>query len=183
MAPNGLLSTQHAHHLDARRDVRIAGLQGLWHGVEVQRLYARARLLGQDVSTSGLPTPPTTGAKYFTFSGGTPDNSQLWDSIGQLASSRWQRAYYSVNYNAILNFILNVGPCPFPAQLVSGRIVYYTAIPTTIDTSTWPPTDPNQRFWKDYIDYVLGLEQTRFLRQLHDHQQRHNWNDGLWPGL
>ncbi len=48
----------------------------------------------------------------------------------------------------------------FPPQLQSGRIVYYTQIPTSIDTSTWPPTDLNQRFWKDYIDYVLGVIQT-----------------------
>ena len=40
---------QLAHHLDARRDVRITGLQGLRHGIDVQWLYAGARLLGQDV--------------------------------------------------------------------------------------------------------------------------------------
>src|SRR5205823_948034 len=40
-----------------------------------------------------------------------------------------------------------------------GRIVYYTQIPDAIDTSSFPPTDLNQRFWKDYIDYVLGLVQ------------------------
>jgi Flp pilus assembly protein TadG len=108
------------------------------------------------------PPDPTNDwrSKYFTFSGGTPDNSAMWDSNGNWQSPGGSAPYYNVNYNAILNFILNVGPCPFPSRLQSGRIVYYTAIPTTISTSTWPPTDLNQRFWKDYIDYVLGLMQT-----------------------
>ena len=106
------------------------------------------------------PPDPTNDWRkvYFTFSGGTPDNSKLWNSSGN-----WQApssSTYSINYNAILNFILNVGPNPFPSRLQSGRIAYYTAIPTTISTSVWPPTDLNQRFWKDYIDYVLGVMQT-----------------------
>ena len=58
-----------------------------------------------------------------------------------------------------MNFIKNVGPSVFPSQLQSGRILYYNSIPSSINTSTWPPTDLNQRFWKDYIDYVLGVMQ------------------------
>ena len=58
-----------------------------------------------------------------------------------------------------MNFIQNVGPSIFPSQLQSGRILYYNSIPSTINTSVWPPTDLNQRFWKDYIDYVLGVMQ------------------------
>jgi Flp pilus assembly protein TadG len=99
--------------------------------------------------------------RYFTYPSSTnpmTDNSKLWDSSGN-----WQTpgsTTYNVNYTAILNFISNIGPNPFPAQLQSGNIVYYTTIPTTINTSVWPPTDLNQRFWKDYIDYVLGFMQT-----------------------
>ena len=81
----------------------------------------------------------------------------LWDSSGN-----WQApssSGYQINYTAILNFIQNVGPSIFPSQLQSGRILYYNSIPSTIDTSVWPPTDLNQRFWKDYIDYVLGVMQ------------------------
>ena len=110
------------------------------------------------------PPDPTNDWRkvYFTYhSSSTPmdDNSKLWNSSGN-----WQVAgtssTYDINYSAILNFISNVGPNPFPSSLRSGRIVYYTSFPTTIDTSTWPPTDLNQRFWKDYIDYVLGLMAT-----------------------
>src|SRR5208282_1333959 len=75
------------------------------------------------------PPDPTNDwrSKYFTFSGGTPDNSKLWDSSGnwKVPSS----SGYQINYTAILNFIQNIGPSIFPAQLYSGRIQYYTTIP------------------------------------------------------
>ncbi|HVA44849.1 MAG TPA: Tad domain-containing protein [Pirellulales bacterium] len=107
------------------------------------------------------PPDPTQDWRklYFTYhNSATPmgDNSKLWNSSGN-----WQVAgtsnSYDINYDAILNFIQNVGPNLFPPTLRSGRIVYYTSIPSTIDTATWPPADLNQRFWKDYIDYVLGM--------------------------
>ncbi len=108
------------------------------------------------------PPDPTNDWRklYFTYPGSTTamnDNSRLWDSNGN-----WQApssSTYAINYAAILNWIQNVGPNPFPSSLQSGGIVYYTSIPSTIDTSTFPPTDLNQRFWKDYIDFSLGLIQ------------------------
>jgi Flp pilus assembly protein TadG len=105
------------------------------------------------------PDPTKDWRKLYFYTAGTvnpqSDNSKLWDANGN-----WQApssTTYDINYSAILNFIQNVGPNPFPSTLRSGRIVYYTTIPTSIDTSVWPPADLNQRFWKDYIDYVLGL--------------------------
>ncbi len=97
---------------------------------------------------------------FFTYPGtNTPmdDNSRLWDNNGN-----WQApssSTYEINYTAILNWLVNTGPNPFPSTMRSGRIVYYTSIPTTISTGSWPPADLNQRFWKDYIDYCLGLIQ------------------------
>ena len=108
------------------------------------------------------PPDPTNDWRklYFTYpSSATPmdDNSRLWDSNGNwLAPSN---STYAINYTAILNWLQNIGPNPFPATMRSGRIVYWTSIPSTIDTSTFPPSDLNQRFWKDYIDYALGLIQ------------------------
>jgi hypothetical protein len=108
------------------------------------------------------PPDPTNDWRklYFTYpSSTTPmdDNSRLWDSNGNwLAPSS---STYAINYAAILNWLQNIGPNPFPSTMRSGRIVYYTSIPSTIDTSSWPPSDLNQRFWKDYIDYALGLIQ------------------------
>ncbi|HEX4132784.1 MAG TPA: pilus assembly protein TadG-related protein [Pirellulales bacterium] len=98
--------------------------------------------------------------KYFYYYDTTTacdDNSLLWDSSGSWTAPG--SGSYSVNYTAILNFIKSVGPSIFPTQLESGRIVYYTSIPSSITTSSWPPSDLNERFWKDYIDYVLGIMQ------------------------
>lgn len=98
--------------------------------------------------------------RYFDYPGtttGMDDNSRLWDTSGNwLAPSS---TTYQIDYAAILNFIKNIGPNPFPSRLQAGRILYYDAIPDTINTSSWPPSDLNQRFWKDYIDYVLGVIQ------------------------
>jgi len=105
------------------------------------------------------PPDPTNDWRdnYFIFPNGNPDNSLLWDSSGNWKAPSSNG--YQINYTAILNFIKNVGPSIFPSQLQSGRILYYNTIPSTIDTSVWPPADLNQRFWKDYIDYVLGVMQ------------------------
>lgn len=102
------------------------------------------------------PPDPTKDWRNTYFS--TTDNSNLWDSSGNWLSP--SASNYTINYTAILNFIKNVGPNPFPSQLESGRIVYYTSIPSSISTASFPPADLNQRFWKDYIDYVLGVVQT-----------------------
>jgi Flp pilus assembly protein TadG len=95
---------------------------------------------------------------YFTYPGTVipmDDNSRLWDSNGNWRAP--DHNTYAINYTAILAFIKSMGPNVFPNRLQSGRIVYYTSIPSTIDTSSSPPTDLNQRFWKDYIDYCLGV--------------------------
>ncbi len=98
--------------------------------------------------------------RYFYYYGtatACDDNSRLYDSSGN-----WKApgtGNYSINYAAILDFIKNIGPNPFPSSLRSGRIVYYTSIPSSITTTSWPPSDLNERFWKDYIDYVLGVIQ------------------------
>src|SRR5205814_10029403 len=67
---------------------------------------------------------------------------------------------YETRYPASPSSTKTTGPNPIPAQLHAGHIQYYTSIPTTIDTSAFPPTDRSQRFWKEYIDYCLGLQQT-----------------------
>lgn len=69
---------------------------------------------------------------------------------------------YAINYLAILNWIQQQGI--FPASMTSGRIQYYSAFPSTTDTTLnnrfwtqYPLTNVNERFWKSYIDFVLGL--------------------------
>lgn len=89
-----------------------------------------------------------------------------------------QREFYRVNYRAILRWLFTEGPDPFPAKLMAGRILYYDAKPNWSDanlntrwwswnTSARPSsTVPsgmtrqqyhNEWFWKDYIDFVLGI--------------------------
>jgi hypothetical protein len=75
---------------------------------------------------------------------------------------------YQINYKAILAWITSTsGPGnvnPFPSQLRSGNVLFYDSIPTDVPASAYDHTqdnsaitDPNQRFWKEYIDYVLGV--------------------------
>ncbi len=113
------------------------------------------------------PPDPINGAdgttndwrqRYFLYPGtntGMDDNSRLWDSSGN-----WRQpgaSTYQINYTAILDWIKNIGPNAFPTSMRSGRIVYYTSIPSSINTASNPPANLDERFWKDYIDYCLGL--------------------------
>ena len=91
---------------------------------------------------------------------GTKDNTKLWNSSGS-----WNdpSGNYTINYKAILAWI-NSSPSVFPSQLRSGNILYYDSIPSDVPSSAYDHTqlnsaisDSNQRFWKEYIDYVVGV--------------------------
>lgn len=88
---------------------------------------------------------------------GTNDNSKLFNWSGSLNTPGSTR--YTINYSEILRWIKQ-DPCPFPSQLRAGRIQYYSAIPDSI-TGSWPNYGgTDQRFWVEFIDYVLGFRQT-----------------------
>jgi hypothetical protein len=115
------------------------------------------------------PPDPRTGKDwrlkfFYATDGVTPldDNTKLWDASGNLRPPRDSSGnnYYRINYSAILAWLKTTGPNPFPTRLRSGRILYYDAIPDTITTGTFPPSNQNERFWKEYIDHVLGVKQT-----------------------
>lgn len=61
-------------------------------------------------------------------------------------------ARYRVNYRAILAWIKS-GPQTLPPNMRAGRLLYYTSIPDHVDNAA---TNLDQRFWRDYIDFVLG---------------------------
>lgn len=107
-------------------------------------------------ATTTIPTPGTTPG---TGPGGATGTTYGYNPGTGYTGYKFT---YQINYDAILNWLVNTGPNPFPSQLRSGGIVYYDAIPTHIDNTSWPPTDVNQRFWKDYIDEMLGFQQTSF---------------------
>jgi Flp pilus assembly protein TadG len=100
---------------------------------------------------------------FFLSNGSTPcnNNLKLWSSAGA-----WNNptGNYVINYAAILNWIKNTGTCPFPSQLRAGNVLYYTAIPTDVPASAYnwantnsQITNADQRFWKEYIDFVIGV--------------------------
>ena len=104
--------------------------------------------------------------KFFYLSNGsTPlnNNLMLWSSAGAFNNPSGN---FVVNYAAILNWIVNTGPNPFPPQLRAGNVLYYATIPTNVPSSayTWSNpnsqiTNPDQRFWKEYIDFTIGIWQ------------------------
>ncbi len=59
------------------------------------------------------------------------------------------------NYEAILYWLKNTGPNPFPGNIRSGRLLYYDAIPDTVADSS---SNMDQLFWKEYIDWVVGFQ-------------------------
>ncbi|MCI0455361.1 MAG: Tad domain-containing protein [Gemmataceae bacterium] len=71
---------------------------------------------------------------------------------------------YHINYAAVLKW-LQESPAHFPSQIRAGRIKYYDALPDHTDTTLnnrWWTTQTlnnlNERFWREYIDFVLGVE-------------------------
>ncbi len=108
---------------------------------------------------------------YFLNPGGggaVSDNTVLWNPSGGTwyppYDSSSGQTHYQINYKNILDWIKNVGPAAFPPMLRAGRILYYDQIPADVPASAYDHgqpdsniTDPNQRFWKEYIDYCLGV--------------------------
>jgi hypothetical protein len=94
-----------------------------------------------------------------TASGTTPSSRS---PPGRTAS---RNVYFvPIPYKNILAWIKNTGPNPFPSQLRSGNILYYSQIPNDVPASAYDHTalnatisDPTKRFWKEYIDYMVGV--------------------------
>jgi hypothetical protein len=110
------------------------------------------------------------GGSYPNFGGPVNDNTLLWLKGTGSTAGTWNDppGNYVINYQAILQWIKTAsstnGPDPFPPTLRAGNILYYDSIPNDVPASAYDHTqpnrnitDPNQRFWKEYIDYVLGV--------------------------
>ena len=104
------------------------------------------------------PPDPTNDWRQNYFE--TNDNTNLWDVNGNWLNPEGN---YVINYKAILAWIIS-SPTIFPAQLRSGNTLFYSAIPTDVPASAYDHTQPNynitnqdQRFWKEYIDWVCGV--------------------------
>lgn len=110
------------------------------------------------------PRPANDWRKKFFYYGSnsvTPcdDNSLLFDTSTRQFKTA-STTTYKINYTAVLNW-LNSGPKVFPDNMRAGRVLYYSAIPTTIPDSGGTL---DQKFWRAYIDYVIGAgNQTEIL--------------------
>ena len=82
----------------------------------------------------------------------------LWNTQGLGATVR-----YVPNYDAILKWLKN-GPQTLPPAMRAGRVLYYSAIPDSIPMN-WATglisstATVEERFWKEYIDFVIGCGQ------------------------
>ena len=103
-----------------------------------------------------------------------PSNSTFWNGSGQWQnpSAPGSGSGYIIDYYEILQWIKQVnaavqaqtGSPLFPPQMRAGYIQYYSAIPDDVPASAYDHTQLNsnitnadQRFWKEYIDFVLGV--------------------------
>jgi Flp pilus assembly protein TadG len=100
---------------------------------------------------------------FFLSNGSTPLNNdlKLWSATGAWNTPSGN---YVINYKAILNWIVNTGTNSFPSQLRAGNVLYYSSIPTDVPASAYNWTNLNsqianqdQRFWKEYIDFTIGV--------------------------
>jgi hypothetical protein len=90
------------------------------------------------------------------------DSNALWNPDGTMkppgASTNINGTSWTVqiNYEAVLAWISDTSSTGqlFPQNLRSGRILYYSSIPTSVASAS---TDYDQLFWKHYIDHVFGV--------------------------
>jgi hypothetical protein len=99
------------------------------------------------------------------------DNNGHFCTPGTISSIGGVNWTYCINYAAILYWLQNTGTTgainPFPSSLWCGYVSYYTALPNATDPAlnnrfwtTSPLSNLNEQYWKDYIDFVLGLQGT-----------------------
>jgi len=113
------------------------------------------------------------------------DNSRLFDTaaatVGQWRTQNvgGSPVQYVPNYDAILKWIKS-GPQTLPSSLRAGRVLYYDAVPDAIPMN-WQTglagstATTNERFWKEYIDFVLGAGRHTRSKTLHGDNSNNTW--------
>lgn len=113
------------------------------------------------------------------------DNSKLFNITGVWnAQNLGATLNYLPNYDAILAWIKN-GPQTLPPALRAGRVLYYSAIPSTIpmDWSTGligSGASLDQRYWKGYIDFVIGSGEHNRLQTLYGSGTDNTWSSSTF---
>ncbi|HTU17075.1 MAG TPA: pilus assembly protein TadG-related protein [Gemmataceae bacterium] len=127
--------------------------------------YAVCRLFNRAYPGGTAWTSTSFSADWRQQFFNTTNNTVLFDkNTGVLNVSAFGAS--TINYSAILSWLSqSVNSSgqfvnPFPQQMRAGRIKYYGSIPTSL-TGSWPNYgSTDQRFWKEFIDYALGIRQT-----------------------
>ena len=109
------------------------------------------------------------------------DNSLLFSATGvwKLQNVAGVPVNYVPNYDAILKW-LTTGPKVLPTAMRAGRVLYYNSIPTSIPMD-WATglidgaATIDQRFWKEYIDYVLGAGRHKRNKNLYGYGANNTW--------
>ncbi|HZZ81842.1 MAG TPA: pilus assembly protein TadG-related protein [Gemmataceae bacterium] len=109
---------------------------------------------------SGTPCTTNNGTSNFIMK--KPDTTTTVVENGVNVTYR-----YCINYAAIFQWLRNTSPTHFPSSMTTGRINFYSKIPdptgdSNFNSRFWtqnPMTDLSERFWKDYVDFMLGFTQ------------------------
>jgi hypothetical protein len=130
--------------------------------------------LNPSASSTTKGTPVTDNSKLFnTTNAGTWNPQNLGGTLN-----------YIPNYDAILKWIKN-GPQTLPPSLRAGRVLYYTAIPDSIPMN-WQTgvidssASNDQRFWKCYIDLVIGCGEHNRGQTLYGNGTTNTWNSSTF---
>ncbi|OAI38951.1 hypothetical protein AYO40_01570 [Planctomycetaceae bacterium SCGC AG-212-D15] len=111
----------------------------------IMRLYNRSFMISSPnftfVAGTGGGTPADWRRRFFN---NTNDNTALFDG-----NANWKAP--APNYQEIMYWLKNCGPCPFPTELHAGNITYYRSLPTNPGNNS----TNDEKFWKLYIDWVL----------------------------
>jgi hypothetical protein len=84
---------------------------------------------------------------------------------------------FVVDYPAVLKWIKS-GPQVLPPNLRAGKVVYYTSIPDDVTTTTGTTeVKLDKVFWKNYIDYVIGM--STFTSATYLYGPADSWGSGV----
>jgi hypothetical protein len=93
----------------------------------------------------------------------TTTNTGYWTNPAQYTTATTTD---TVNYAAILKW-LKTGPQTLPSNLRAGRVLYYSSIPDDVNYTGNTGADLDKAFWKNYIDFVLGINSFRGRQNLY----------------
>jgi hypothetical protein len=110
----------------------------------------RRRFFKQNATTAFNPQSGTLATRTI--------DGQLFATGSNNVLQQGATPTFVIDYAAVLKWIKS-GPQTLPPNLRAGRVLYYTSIPDSVDTTTTSNAQIklDMVFWKNYIDFVFGL--------------------------